>query len=445
MKKPIVAIIGRINVGKSTLFNRIIRKRTAIVKDEPGTTRDRIYAECEWKGKQFILVDSGGIDLIKKEKIQKKITDQTELAIEEADLIILLVDVKEGINQDDFNVVKMIRKKNKPNILVANKGDIKEKNQKLYEFYELGLGEPLIISAEQRLNIDNLLDRIVSIISDQTMVSEEEEEEDNNDIIKISILGKPNVGKSSLLNCILGEDRSIVNELPGTTRDAIEVTFKSDKLKAIFVDTAGLRSRSKKKEDIEYYSTMRTIKAVNDSDIGLLILDSTQGVSMQDKKIASYIKRAGRACIIILNKYDIIDDKTKNNWLIDEIRHELSFIRNSPIIFTSALNNYNIDKIILKIKEVAFQYNKKIPTPKLNNFIKEIVAKNPAKYIKGGILKIYYATQAGIKPPKFLLFVNNPSLIYDSYYKYIENQIYKSFGFEGSPIILNLIKKDRKG
>jgi GTP-binding protein len=434
--------VGRINVGKSTLFNRISRKRTAIVKDEPGTTRDRIYAECEWKGKQFILVDSGGIDLIKKEKIQKKITDQTKLAIKEADLIILLVDLKEGINQDDFDVVKMIRKKNKANILVANKGDIKERNQKLYEFYELGLGEPLIISAEQRLNIDNLLDRIVSIISDQTMVSKEES--DDNDIIKISILGKPNVGKSSLLNCILGEDRSIVNELPGTTRDAIEVTFKSDKLKAIFVDTAGLRSRSKKKEDIEYYSTIRTIKAVNDSDIGLLILDSTQGISMQDKKIASYIKRAGRACIIILNKYDIIDDKTKNNWLIEEVRHELSFIRNSPIIFTSALINYNIDKVILKVKEVAFQYNKKIPTPKLNNFIKEIVAENPPKYIRGGILKIYYATQAGIKPPKFLLFVNNPSLIYDSYYKYIENQIYKSFGFEGSPIILNLIKKDRK-
>lgn len=442
MKKPIVTIVGRINVGKSTLFNRISRKRTAIVKDEPGTTRDRIYAECEWKGKQFILVDSGGIDLIKKEKIQKKITDQTKLAIKEADLIILLVDLKEGINQDDFDVVKMIRKKNKANILVANKGDIKERNQKLYEFYELGLGEPLIISAEQRLNIDNLLDRIVSIISDQTMVSKEES--DDNDIIKISILGKPNVGKSSLLNCILGEDRSIVNELPGTTRDAIEVTFKSDKLKAIFVDTAGLRSRSKKKEDIEYYSTIRTIKAVNDSDIGLLILDSTQGISMQDKKIASYIKRAGRACIIILNKYDIIDDKTKNNWLIEEVRHELSFIRNSPIIFTSALINYNIDKVILKVKEVAFQYNKKIPTPKLNNFIKEIVAENPPKYIRGGILKIYYATQAGIKPPKFLLFVNNPSLIYDSYYKYIENQIYKSFGFEGSPIILNLIKKDRK-
>jgi len=444
LKKPIVAIVGRINVGKSTLFNRIIRKRTAIVKDEPGTTRDRIYAECEWKGKQFILVDSGGIDLTKKGEIQRKITAQTELAIEEADLIILLVDVKEGVNQDDFKIVKMIRKKNKPNILVANKGDIKEKNQKLYEIYELGLGEPLIISAEQKLNIDNLLDRIVSTISDQIMVTEDEEEEDKN-IIKISILGKPNVGKSSLLNCILGKDRSIVNELPGTTRDAIEVTFKSDNLKAIFVDTAGLRSRSKKKEDIEYYSTLRTIKAVNDSDIGLLILDSTQGISMQDKKIASYIKRAGRACIIILNKYDIIDDKTKNDWLIEEVRHELSFIRNSPIIFTSALINYNIDKIIVKIKEVAFQYNKKIPTPKLNNFIKEIFAKNPPKYIKGGLLKMYYATQAGIKPPKFLLFVNNPSLMYDSYYKYMENQFYKSFGFEGSPIILNLIKKDRKG
>ncbi|HZK10920.1 MAG TPA: ribosome biogenesis GTPase Der, partial [Atribacterota bacterium] len=280
MKKPIVAIIGRVNVGKSTLFNRIIKKKTAIVENEPGITRDRIYAECEWKGHPFILVDTGGVDFIKKEDIQKKIDVQIELAIEEADLIILLVDIKEGINPDDFKVAKTIREKEKPSILVANKGDVRGSELKLYEFYELGFGDPYIISAEHGLNIDDLLDGIVSNL---TKVELEPEEEEGN-IIKVSIIGKPNVGKSSLLNYILGEDRIIVSEYPGTTRDAIEINFKHDSLKLLFIDTAGLRDKAKAKEDIEYYSTLRTFKAIQNSDISLLILDSTQGVSVQDKK-----------------------------------------------------------------------------------------------------------------------------------------------------------------
>ena len=247
--KPVVAIIGRINVGKSTLFNRIIGKRTAIVKNKLGITRDRIYSECEWKGCQFILIDTGGIEFIKKEEIQKKISVQTEIAIEEADLIIFLVDIKEGINQDDFEAVKIIRKKNKPAILVANKGDIPESELKLYEFYELGFGDPFIISAEHGLNVDDLLDRIVSIISKVQVKSEKEEK----NIIKVSILGKQNVGKSSLLNQILGEDRIIVSEHPGTTRDVIEAIFRHNSLKLIFIDTAGLRDKSRIIEDIEYY------------------------------------------------------------------------------------------------------------------------------------------------------------------------------------------------
>jgi len=308
LKKPIVAIIGRINVGKSTLFNRITRKRTAIVENEPGITRDRIYAECEWKGKRFTLVDTGGVDFIKREEMQKKITVQTELAIKEADLIILLVDIKEGINPDDFKVAKSIREKNKPSILVANKGDVRGSELKLYEFYELGFGDPYIISAEHGLNVDDLLDRIVSGISEVKVEPEEEE-----DIIKVSILGKPNVGKSSLLNRILGEDRIIVSEHPGTTRDAIEIIFKHDSLKLIFIDTAGLRHKAKPKEDVEYYSSLRTFEAVCNSDIALLILDSTQGVSMQDKKIANYIQKERKACIIILNKFDLIKDNIGRN------------------------------------------------------------------------------------------------------------------------------------
>lgn len=439
--KPVVAIIGRINVGKSTLFNRIIGKRIAIVKNEPGITRDRIYSECEWKGCQFILIDTGGIEFIKKEEIQEKISVQTEIAIEEADLIILLVDIKEGINPDDFNAVKIIREKNKPTILVANKGDIQESELKLYEFYELGFGDPFIISAEHGLNVDDLLDRIVSLISKVKVKPEKEEK----NIIKVSILGKPNVGKSSLLNQILGEDRIIVSEHPGTTRDAIEAIFKHNSLKLIFIDTAGLRGKSRLKEDIKYYSTLRTFKAVDDSDIVLLILDSTQGVSIQDKKIASYIKKEKRACIIILNKCDLIKDEVDKSLLIKEIRYELAFIKNSPIILTSSLTGYNIDKIIFKIKEVAFQYNKKIPTSVLNTFVRKIVSKNPPKFVKGNTLKISYITQVGIKPPKFLLFVNNPKLMYNSYHRYLENKLYEAFGFEGSPIIINSTKKDKRG
>lgn len=441
MRKPIVAIIGRINVGKSTLFNRIAKKRTAIVENEPGITRDRIYAECEWKGQQFTLVDTGGVDFIRKEEMQKKIAIQTELAIEEADLIILLVDIKEGINPDDFKVAKVIREKNKPSILVANKGDVKGSELKLYEFYELGFGDPYIVSAEHGLNVDDLLDRIVSCVLEVKI--ESEEEEDN--IIKISIIGKPNVGKSSLLNCILGEDRIIVSEIPGTTRDAIEIVFKHDQIKMIFIDTAGLRDKAKPKEDIEYYSTLRTFESVHNSDIVLLILDSTQGVSMQDKKIANYIQKERKACIVILNKFDLIKANIERKLFIDEIRYELSFLKKSPIIMTSAITGYNIEEIILKIKEVALQYSKKIPTSVLNTFIRKVVSKNPPKYVRGNTLKIRYVTQTGVKPPKFLLFVNNPKLMYTSYHRYLENNIYEAFGFEGSPVVINLAKKEVEG
>ncbi len=435
MRKPVVAIVGRINVGKSTLFNRITKKRTAIVENEPGITRDRIYAECKWKGKQFILVDTGGVDFIKKEEMQKKITVQTKFAIEEADLIILLVDIKEGINPDDFKVAKVIREKNKTSILVANKGDVTGSDLKLYEFYELGFGDPYIISAEHGLKVDDLLDKIVSYIPEAEAEPEEE------DIIKISIIGKPNVGKSSLLNRILGEDRIIVSEQPGTTRDAIEIIFKHDLLKLIFIDTAGLRGKAKPKEDVEYYSTLRTFEAVHNSDIVLLILDATQGVSMQDKKMANFIQNEKKARIIILNKFDLIKDNIDKELFIDEIRYELSFMKNPPVIMTSATTGYNIDKIISKIKEVSLQYSKKIPTPALNAFIKEVVFKNTPKYVRGNTLKIKYATQMGIRPPKFLLFVNNPKLMYASYQKYLENKFYETFGFEGSPVIINLAKK----
>ena len=438
--QPIVAIIGRMNVGKSTLFNKITGARRAIVHHEPGITRDRIYAEVGWKGHPFMLVDTGGIESLSQEEIQKKIIKQTEIAIEEADLILLLVDLKAGINPDDLEIAKTIREKNKPVILVANKADIKESELKLYEFYELGLGDPFIISAEQGLRVDSLLDKIVSFTSPLEVKAEKEEEE----VIRVSILGKPNVGKSSLLNCLLGEDRIITSEQPGTTRDTIEVVFKQDSFKAIFVDTAGLKNKAKLQGEIEYYSTLRAQRAVKNSDLALLVLDSTQGVSVQDKKIANYIKQEKKGYIIILNKFDLIEREVDQNLLIEEVKYELSFLSNSPLMLTSALTGYNVDKIIFKIKEVAEQYNRKIPTPALNAFIREVVAQNPPKQEKGRRLKINYITQVGTKPPTFLLLVNNPQLMYESYYRYLENKLYETFGLEGSPLVLNLEKRDKR-
>lgn len=438
MKKPIVSIIGRINVGKSTLFNRIAGKRKAIVKDEPGITRDRIYAECEWKDRPFILVDSGGVDIQEKEGINKKITNQTDLAINEADLILLLVDIKEGINTDDFDVAKMIRQSDKPCILVANKGDILDSEKNLYDFYELGFGEASIVSAEHGIKISQLLDKIISFFPEEIYEVEDEE-----DLIKISILGKPNVGKSSLLNNILGEERLIVSEYPGTTRDAIEVRYSQDSLKILFIDTAGLRHKTKVKEDIEYYSSLRAMEAVKNSDIVLLVIDSTQGISMQDKKITDFVNESKKACILILNKFDLIKDKVDKKWLIEETKYEIPFAKNFPIIFTSALTGYNVREIFQVIKRISLEYCKKISTPELNNFLKEATHKNPPRYINRHCLKINYATQTGIKPPRFLLFVNNPKLMYNSYQKYLENAMYKKYGFEGSPIVIKLTRKDR--
>jgi len=385
------------------------------------------------------LVDSGGVDVSRKEEINKKITNQTDLAIQEADLILLLVDIKEGINRDDFKVAKMIRESNKPSILVANKGDIQGSEQNLFDFYELGFGEASIVSAEHGININQLLDRIISFYPE-----EDTEEEDKEDLIKISILGKPNVGKSSLLNNILGEERLIVSDRPGTTRDAIEIKYDLGSVKILFIDTAGLRHKTKIKEDIEYYSSLRAMEAVKNSHIVLLVIDSTQGISMQDKKITDFVNESEKAGIIILNKFDLIGDEVDKKWLIEEVKYELPFAKYFPVVLTSALTGYNVDEIFKVIKRVSLEYCREIPTPQLNNFFKRAIIKNPPKYINRRSLKINYVTQIGIKPPKFLLFVNNPSLMYDSYQKYLENALYKEYGFEGSPVVIKLTRKDRK-
>jgi len=438
--KPIISIIGRVNVGKSTLFNRIIGSRISIVKDDPGITRDRIYAEGQWKDIRFYLVDTGGIEYQEDGEIQEKVSLQAKIAIEEADLILFLVDLKEGIHRNDFEIARIVRKKNKPVILVANKGDIKEGNIRKYDFFELGLGEPFLISAEQRWNIESLMDKIVELLPQKDIPTGKKEEE----VIKVSIVGKPNVGKSSLLNCILGEERIVTSEKPGTTRDAIEVTYTSDSSRFIFVDTAGLRHKSNFEEDIEFYSNLRAKKAINNSEIVLLILDSRLSVSDQDKKIAQYLKEQKRGYILILNKSDLLSSNSDKNLLIKQVKEDLSFLKNAPVILTSAVTGYNINKIIIKIKEVALQYNKLIPDSILNIFIREVISTNPPKNINGGVLKVNYIKQIGAKPPRFLLLVNNPRFIYKAYLQYLENKLYEKFGFEGSPLVIELKRKRGK-
>jgi len=440
-EKAIIAIIGRVNVGKSTLFNRIVGSKVSIVKDDPAITRDRIYAECKWKEVGFILVDTGGIEYRKNDDIQKKVLSQTKIAIEEANLILFLVDLKEGLQNQDYEIAQIIRKKNKPVILVANKGDIKEGTFKKYEFFALGFGEPFLISAEHNWNIESLLNKIISSLPKQYIYSEKKEEEK---IIKVAIVGKPNVGKSSLLNCILGEERIITSEYPGTTREAIEVNYRNENMKLILVDTAGLRDKSIFEKDIEFYGSLRTKRAINDSEIVLLVLDATSPVSVQDKKIAHFIKEQKKAYILILNKSDLLNINWDKDLLIKQVREDLSFLKNIPIIMTSAKTGYNINKIFRKIREISLQYDKQIPTSVLNIFIRKLISSNPPKSWCGGILKIKYITQIGKKPPRFLLLVNNPKFVYKTFLQYLENKFYEEFGFEGSPISFELKRKERR-
>lgn len=439
-EKAIIAIIGRVNVGKSTLFNRIIGSKVSIVKDDPAITRDRIYAECEWKEVRFILVDTGGIEYQANDDIQKKVLSQTKIAIEEANLILFLVDLKEGLQNQDYEIAQIIRKKNKAVILVANKGDIKESSIKKYEFFALGLGEPFLISAEHNWNIESLLNKIIASLPQQYIQSEKKEEEK----IKVAIVGKPNVGKSSLLNCILGEERIITSEYPGTTREAIEVNYRYENMKLILVDTAGLRDKSIFEKDIEFYGSLRAKRAINDSEIVLLVLDATLPVSVQDKKIAHFIKEQKKAYILILNKYDLLNINQDKNLLIKQVQEDLSFLKNIPIIMTSAKTGYNINKIFRKIKEISLQYDKQIPASVLNIFIRKVISSSPPKSWCGGILKIKYITQIGKKPPRFLLLVNNPKFMYKTFLQYIENKFYEEFGFEGSPISFELKRKERR-
>lgn len=435
--KPIVAIVGRPNVGKSTIFNKIVGKRISIVEDTPGVTRDRILSQAEWLNKYFTIIDTGGIEPNNEELIFSKMREQAELAMEMASVILFVVDAKAGLTPQDRDISVLLRKTKKPVILVANKVDNRNLPDDFYSLYELGMGEPFAVSGVNGLGFGDLLDEVISHFPSDAQLQSDE------DITKIAIVGKPNAGKSSILNKIMGEERVIVSHIAGTTRDAIDTYKTINKKEYLFIDTAGIRRKSKIDENIEKYSVIRSYAAVERADVVLLVIDANEGISEQDSKIAGMAHDAGKCIIVVVNKWDLVekDDKTMDSY-IKNIRTELPFMMYAPVIFISALTGQRFGQIIEKIDYVVEQASKRVPTGVLNDVIGEAVLLNQPPSDKGKRLKIYYATQVGVKPPTFAIFCNNLELFHFSYLRYLENRIRESFGFDGTPIIF---KKREKG
>lgn len=429
MSKPIVAVIGRPNVGKSTLFNKLIRKRVAITQDDPGVTRDRLYQEAEWQNKYFTIVDTGGIEPENEELIPQEILNQAQLAIDTADVILFIVDGRAGVNNTDREVAHFLRRTNKPVILAVNKIDNRSLKDEYYEFYELGFDNIVSISAENSLGLGDLLDDIVANFPDDAYT------ESDDDITKVAIVGKPNVGKSSLINRVLGEKRMIVTDIAGTTRDAIDSKVEYKDHEYILIDTAGLRRKRAIKEDVERYSVVRTLAAMDRADICVLVIDAEEGVSEQDTKIIGYAHDAGKGIIIAVNKWDLIKKETNTmRDFEDEIRQKLGFVNYAPVLFMSVKNNVRVSNLFDLLELVSNNYATRISTGVFNNVISDAVLRTPTPTDKGVSLKIYYASQVATKPPKFLLSINKRELMHFSYQRYLENQIRDKFGFVGVPL-----------
>jgi len=441
MAKPLVAIVGRPNVGKSMLFNKLTGQRTSIVEDTPGVTRDRIYGECEWCNRQFSLVDTGGIEPGTENDMLKFMRRQAEIGIELADAIIMVVDVRSGVTAADQDVATMLRKARKPVALAVNKCDsIGGVNPDVYEFYSLGIGDLFETSAVHGHGTGDLLDWVLENIP------EDDSEDEEDDRIKVAIVGKPNVGKSSLLNRILGEERVIVSNVAGTTRDAIDSYFENETGKYCFIDTAGMRRKSKVDDLIEKYSNMRTVAAIERADVCLILIDANDGVTEQDTKIAGLVHEAGKAAIIVVNKWDAVEDKETNTMRDKEaaVRDGLSYMTYAPVVFLSALTGQRVDKIYQTIQDVHAQNTSRITTGALNSVLAEATARVQPPTDKGRRLKIYYMTQAGTKPPHFVIFCNDARLFHFSYQRYLENQIRDVFGLEGTPIRITIRQKGDK-
>ncbi len=440
MPKPVVAIVGRPNVGKSTFFNYLAGRRISIVEDTPGVTRDRIYTEVEWRSRKFTLIDTGGIEPYSEDKIMQQMKNQTEIAIETADVIVFMVDMKDGLTASDNEVATMLRKSKKPVILVVNKVDrVGEVPAEVYEFYNLGIGELMTVSSIHGLGMGDLLDEIYKHFPDDA------EDEYDEEVIKVAVIGKPNAGKSSLINKLMGEERVIVSDIPGTTRDAIDTYIENEEGKFVFIDTAGIRRQSRINENIERYSTIRSWTAIERSDVCLILIDAEEGVTEQDTKIAGYAHEQGKASIIVVNKWDLVE---KDTGTLEEYRktvlEKLGFMLYAPVIFISAKTGQRVSKIYELTKFVANQAALRISTGVLNDLLNEATAMVQPPSDKGKRLKIYYMTQASVKPPSFVLFINSIELMHYSYERYLENQLRKSFGFEGTPIKFMLREKDRE-
>ena len=440
MAKPLVAIIGKPNVGKSTFFNYIIGSRISIVEDTPGVTRDRIYADTSWRGREFTLVDTGGIEPESEDIIVSQMRRQADLAIELADVILFLTDIKQGVTAADKDIALMLKKSKKPVILVCNKADNYGKtSDDIYEFYNLGLGDPYPVSSANAIGIGDVLDAIYENFPEQ------KENEEDDEIIKVAVIGKPNVGKSSLVNKILGEERVIVSDIAGTTRDAIDSYFENEFGKYTFIDTAGLRRKSKIKENIEKYSIMRTLLAVERADVCLMMIDANEGVTDQDAKIAGEAHEAGKGIILVVNKWDEIEkDNNTFEKFKKEVYNKLAYLTYAPIIFISAKTGQRVNKLYEMINSVASQNALRVSTSILNQVLNEAIAIVQPPTDKGKRLKIYYMTQATTKPPTFVVFVNNKDLFHFSYERYLVNQLRKEFGLIGTPIRMIVREKSEK-
>lgn len=436
MVKPVVAIVGRPNVGKSTIFNRIVGERISIVEDIPGVTRDRIYSSAEWLTHDFNIIDTGGID-IGDEPFLEQIRQQAEIAIEEADVILFLTNGREGVTAADEEVAKILYKSKKPVVLGVNKIDNPEMRAEIYDFYALGFGEPIPISGSHGLGLGDLLDEAAKHFPK----SGKDDYED--DVIKFSLIGRPNVGKSSLVNAILGEERVIVSNIAGTTRDAIdsELTYNGEKY--VIIDTAGMRKKGKVYETTEKYSVLRALRAIERSDVVLVVIDGEEGIIEQDKHIAGYAHDAGRAVIIVVNKWDAVekDEKTMKEYE-EKIREHFQFLSYAPIVFLSAKTKKRIHTLIPLINQASENHSLRVSTTVLNDVIMDAVAMNPTPTDKGRRLKIFYVTQVSVKPPTFVVFVNEPEMLHFSYQRFLENRIREAFGFEGTPI--RIFARERK-
>jgi GTP-binding protein len=440
LAKPIVAIVGRPNVGKSTFFNYICGKRISIVEDTPGVTRDRVYAEAEWRNRTFTLIDTGGIEPYSEDKIMQQIRRQAEVAVELADVIVFMVDGKEGMTASDKEIATMLRKTSKPVVLVANKVDnIGEPPPEIYEFYNLALGDVETVSSVHGLGMGDLLDKIYSFFPDENL----EDSEDN--VIKVAVVGKPNSGKSSLVNRLIGEERVIVSDIPGTTRDAVDTYVEQDGGKFVLIDTAGIRRKSRITESIERYSVLRSWTAIERSDVCVIMIDALEGVTEQDTRIAGYAHEQGKASVIVINKWDLVE---KGTGTMDEYRRKvnekLGFMQYAPVLFISVRTGQRVHRLLELVKFIYEQASLRISTGMLNDLLNEATAMVQPPSDKGRRLKLYYAVQAAVRPPTFVIFMNDRELFHYSYERYLENQLRKSYGFEGTPIRFILRERDNK-